>query len=174
MVELAARLGRQLDHGGLRIATAESCTGGLIAALITETPGSSAWFDAGFITYSNAAKVDTLGVSESTLERFGAVSEPVVREMALGALRASPRSQIAISVSGVAGPGGGSPAKPVGTVCFACAIGGSSLALPSPDGTGRPSIWAATVRFSGDRRAVRFFAARAALALALEGLARRG
>jgi nicotinamide-nucleotide amidase len=174
MVEFAARLGRRLQNGGLRIATAESCTGGLVAALITETPGSSAWFEAGFVTYSNAAKVRTLGVSETTLERFGAVSEPVVREMALGALRASPRSQIAISVSGVAGPGGGSPAKPVGTVCFACAIGGSAPASSPLDGKGPAAIWAATLRFPGDRRAVRFFAARAALVLALEGLARRG
>jgi nicotinamide-nucleotide amidase len=105
---------------GLKIATAESCTGGLVAALLTEIPGSSDVVERGFVTYSNEAKRELLGVAESTLARYGAVSEPTAREMAAGALRAS-RAQIAVSITGVAGPGGGSVEKPVGLVHFACA-----------------------------------------------------
>ncbi len=97
---------------------AESCTGGLISALITNTAGSSAWFDSGLVTYSNQAKQDLLKVQEATLTQYGAVSEQVAMEMAIGALQQG-RSTIAASVTGIAGPDGGTLAKPVGTVCFA-------------------------------------------------------
>ena len=105
---------------GLKLATAESCTGGLVAGLLTEIAGSSDVVERGFVTYSNEAKREMLGVAAATLEAHGAVSEATAREMALGALRAS-RADIAVSVTGVAGPGGGSDAKPVGLVHFACA-----------------------------------------------------
>ena len=97
---------------------AESCTGGLISALITNTAGSSAWFDSGWVSYSNQAKQDLLKVKEITLMQYGAVSEKVAMEMAIGALQQG-RSTFAASVTGIAGPEGGTPAKPVGTVCFA-------------------------------------------------------
>jgi len=97
---------------------AESCTGGLISALITNTAGSSAWFDSGWVSYSNQAKQDLLKVKEITLMQYGAVSEKVAMEMAIGALQQG-RATIAASVTGIAGPEGGTPAKPVGTVCFA-------------------------------------------------------
>ena len=97
---------------------AESCTGGLISALITNTAGSSAWFDSGLVTYSNQAKQDLLSVQQSSLDQYGAVSEQVAMEMAIGALQQG-RATIAASVTGIAGPDGGTPAKPVGTVCFA-------------------------------------------------------
>lgn len=97
---------------------AESCTGGLISALITNTAGSSAWFDSGWVSYSNQAKQDLLKVKEITLSQYGAVSEKVAMEMAIGALQQG-RATIAASVTGIAGPEGGTPAKPVGTVCFA-------------------------------------------------------
>lgn len=104
----------------LRISTAESCTGGLVAAAITDVAGSSEVFDRGFVTYSNAAKVEMLGVPAQTLEACGAVSAETARAMALGALEQS-AADIAVSVTGIAGPGGGSPEKPVGLVHFACA-----------------------------------------------------
>ena len=112
---------------GLKIATAESCTGGLVAALLTEIAGSSDVFERGFVTYSNAAKQELLGVSAATLAAHGAVSAATAREMALGALAHS-RAEIAVSVTGVAGPGGGSADKPVGLVHFACAGPGERLA----------------------------------------------
>jgi nicotinamide-nucleotide amidase len=121
LYELAEKTGRALEARGLMLATAESCTGGWIAEAITMIPGSSAWLDRGFVTYTNAAKQEMLGVRAQTLERNGAVSEPVVVEMVQGALRAS-RAQVAVAVSGVAGPSGGTPQKPVGTVCFAWAV----------------------------------------------------
>ena len=102
------------------LSLAESCTGGLISALITNTAGSSAWFDRGLVTYSNQAKQDLLKVKETTLTQYGAVSEQVAMEMAIGALQQG-RSTIAASVTGIAGPDGGTMAKPVGTVCFAWA-----------------------------------------------------
>ncbi|MEO4040594.1 CinA family protein [Hoeflea sp. CAU 1731] len=105
---------------GLLVATAESCTGGMIAAAITDIPGSSAVFDRGFVTYSNQAKKDMLGVSEATLDRFGAVSRQTAEEMALGAVSRS-RADFAVSVTGIAGPGGGSAEKPVGLVHMAVA-----------------------------------------------------
>jgi nicotinamide-nucleotide amidase len=105
---------------GITIATAESCTGGLVAALITTVPGSSDVFDRGFVTYSNAAKIECLGVPEQLLQKFGAVSEEAAKSMAAGALAHS-GAAIALSVTGIAGPGGGLPAKPIGLVRFALA-----------------------------------------------------
>ncbi|MEM9740321.1 MAG: CinA family protein [Pseudomonadota bacterium] len=104
----------------LRIVTAESCTGGLLGGLFTEIAGSSAVFERGFVTYSNRAKAETLGVAGDILADYGAVSEPVARMMAEGALENS-RANISIAITGIAGPGGGTPMKPVGTVHFACA-----------------------------------------------------
>jgi len=118
IIELSTLLGERLKKKGLKIATAESCTGGGIAQAITEIPGSSAWFDRGFVTYSNLSKVEMLGVKQSTLEQYGAVSEQVAIEMVKGALINSD-SDIAVAVTGVAGPGGGVEKKPVGTVYIA-------------------------------------------------------
>ena len=115
---LATELGAALKARGLMLVLAESCTGGLASAAITEIPGSSAWFERGFVTYSNEAKMEMLGVTAKTLEKFGAVSEETAREMALGALKNS-HANVAISITGIAGPAGGTPEKPVGTVCFA-------------------------------------------------------
>src|ERR687895_1929740 len=125
LYELAEKVGRTLEARKLMLATAESCTGGWIAEAITMIPGSSAWLDRGFVTYTNDAKREMLGVRAETLDRHGAVSEPVVVEMVQGALRAS-RAQVAVAVSGVAGPSGGTPQKPVGTVCFAWGIEGQA------------------------------------------------
>ena len=152
---LAVRLGAALADRGALAATAESCTGGWIAATITAVAGSSGWFDRGFVTYSNEAKRELLGVAETTLTRHGAVSEPVARERAEGALRAS-RATFAVAVTGVAGPGGGSAEKPVGTVCFGWSQRGGASA-------------SATHRLAGDRNAVR----RQSVILALEGLIER-
>jgi len=115
---LAQQLGERLLARGRRLITAESCTGGWIAKVITDLPGSSGWFERGLVTYSNQAKQELLGVSAETLERHGAVSEATVREMAAGALARAP-ADLALAVSGIAGPGGGAPDKPVGTVWFA-------------------------------------------------------
>jgi len=104
------------------LVTAESCTGGWVAQAVTAVPGSSEWFERGFVTYSNAAKHEVLGVSKKTLKKFGAVSEETAREMARGALAHS-RADVAVAVTGVAGPSGGTAAKPVGMVCFAWARG---------------------------------------------------
>ncbi len=114
---LALQLGHALEARRQMAATAESCTGGLVAGAITAVAGSSAWFDRGFITYSNDAKIEQLGVSRETLATFGAVSTQTAAEMAEGALRAS-RAQWTLAVTGVAGPGGGTIDKPVGLVCF--------------------------------------------------------
>jgi len=118
IIELARQLGKVLKEQGMKIATAESCTGGGIAQAITEIPGSSAWFDRGFVTYSNAAKLQMLQVKQSTLDEFGAVSEQVAIEMVEGALMNS-NADLAVSVTGIAGPDGGSKQKPVGTVYIA-------------------------------------------------------
>lgn len=118
--DAAIQLGQALKARGFMLAMAESCTGGMVAEAITSIAGSSVWFDRGFVTYSNAAKIDMLDVSNTTLEKFGAVSEQTAAEMAIGALKNS-AAQIAGSITGIAGPDGGSPAKPVGTVCFAWA-----------------------------------------------------
>ena len=149
---LATELGTRLLERGEVLATAESCTGGWVSQCVTAIAGSSAWFDRGFVTYSNEAKADMLGVSKKTIVRHGAVSEPVVIEMATGVLRRS-RAQWALAISGVAGPSGGTPEKPVGTVCFAWA---------GPEG----SAEAETCHFPGDREAVR----RASVEHALQGL----
>lgn len=118
---LAAELGSALKKHGYMLALAESCTGGMVSQTITSIAGSSDWFDRGFITYSNASKIEMLGVAQRTLEKFGAVSEQTAHEMATGALKNS-RAQIAASITGIAGPDGGTLEKPVGTVCFAWAM----------------------------------------------------
>ena len=120
---LAAELGARLAERKMLCATAESCTGGLVAGAITDIAGSSGWFERGWVTYSNEAKMEALGVPEATLARHGAVSEATARAMAEGALARS-RADIAVAVTGVAGPAGGSPEKPVGMVCFAWAKSG--------------------------------------------------
>jgi nicotinamide-nucleotide amidase len=120
LFELAERVGLRLRAAGRRIVTAESCTAGWIAKALTDIPGSSQWFECGFVTYSNAAKMRDVGVSARTLANEGAVSEATVREMAEGALRVS-GADVAVAVSGIAGPDGGTPAKPVGTVWFCAA-----------------------------------------------------
>ncbi|CAM5327674.1 MULTISPECIES: nicotinamide-nucleotide amidase [unclassified Thauera] len=138
---LAQQVGQALGARRWQLATAESCTGGWIAEAVTAIGGSSAWFDRGFVTYSNEAKIDMLGVSAHTLATQGAVSEATVREMAAGALDRS-IATVAVAVSGIAGPSGGSPAKPVGTVCIGWALrAGEQSAL--------------TLHFAGDRSAVR-------------------
>ena len=157
VVALDTRLGRLLVPSGRMLATVESCTGGLIARALTETPGSSAWFDRGFITYSNQAKTDLVGVPEALLAQFGAVSEPVARAMAEGGLTRS-AAFLTMSVTGVAGPGGGSPDKPVGLVCFGWALRGEAAQ-------------SVTHRFDGDRAAVRRQAALFALRGALQRVA---
>jgi nicotinamide-nucleotide amidase len=154
MNALAQKLGERLKARGAMLVTAESCTGGWAAQAATAIAGSSAWFERGFVTYSNAAKEEMLGVRHATLEKHGAVSEETAREMALGALERS-HGTIALAITGIAGPGGGSAAKPVGTVCFAWAIKGAADS-------------AETRRFSGDRDAVRRQSVEHALARALE------
>jgi nicotinamide-nucleotide amidase len=119
---LSRKTGKALKKKGQTLVTAESCTGGWVAQAVTSVAGSSNWFERGYVTYSNAAKREALGVSKKTLARYGAVSEPAAREMARGALKRS-RAGIALAVTGIAGPGGGLPGKPVGTVCFAWAQG---------------------------------------------------
>jgi nicotinamide-nucleotide amidase len=123
MDKLAAEVGELLKSHGLMLATAESCTGGGVAQSVTEVAGSSAWFERGFVTYSNLSKQQMLGVRESTLREHGAVSEMTVREMVAGALQHS-SAQVALSVSGIAGPDGGTVEKPVGTVWFAWGLKG--------------------------------------------------
>jgi nicotinamide-nucleotide amidase len=152
--QVAARLGRALRAQRLLLSTAESCTAGGVAYAVTLAPGSSEWFERGFITYSNEAKIQVLGVAPAYLRDFGAVSEPVARAMALGALSHS-SAQVAVAVTGVAGPGGGTEAKPVGMVCFAWAI--------RRDAQQAPWVKTATQRFDGDRSAVRSAAIVAAL-----------
>ena len=151
---LSLRIADLLRRQGLTLATAESCTGGWAAQVITHTAGSSAWFDRGFVTYSNEAKVEMLGVSPETLVSHGAVSLQTAAEMAVGALKRS-NALIALSISGIAGPTGGSPGKPVGTVCFGWCRRGNA-----PD-TERQ-------QFEGDREAIR----RQAVIHALKGLPR--
>jgi nicotinamide-nucleotide amidase len=143
---LAQRAGEALQRQGLFLVTAESCTGGGIAAAVTDIPGSSAWFDRGFVVYSNDSKVEMLGVDAGLLRTEGAVSEPVVQAMVAGALARSP-AQLAVAVSGVAGPGGGSPEKPVGTVCLAWQHRGQSPQVQTMLFHGnRDEVRAATVR----------------------------
>ncbi|MBK6632675.1 MAG: nicotinamide-nucleotide amidase [Betaproteobacteria bacterium] len=150
--QLSIRLGEVLLERKLMLACAESCTGGWVSEVVTATAGSSQWFDRGFVTYSNAAKQELLGVGADTLRQEGAVSEAVVGEMAAGALRRS-HAQAALAISGVAGPSGGSPGKPVGTVCFAWVLRG-----------GEPKT--ETRLYAGDRETVR----RQSVIHALQGL----
>jgi nicotinamide-nucleotide amidase len=152
LYKLAEDVGAALKQRKLMLATAESCTGGWISEAVTMVPGSSDWFERGFVTYTYISKREMLGVKEATLEKHGAVAEEIVREMAAGALSRS-HAQVAVAVSGVAGPGGGTPEKPVGTVCFAWAV---------KEGATR----AETRRFSGNREAVR----RRSVEHALKGL----
>jgi nicotinamide-nucleotide amidase len=147
--QLAIELGDNLRARGWMIATAESCTGGWIGQVLTSIPGSSDWYERGFITYANAAKQEMLGVPAATLEQHGAVSEETTRAMATGALAHS-HAQAALAISGIAGPGGGTPQKPVGTVCYGWALA---------DGTQMSS----TCRLDGDREEVRSRAVAAAL-----------
>ncbi len=140
MNELAQKVGAALKARGLLLVTAESCTGGWVAMEVTAIAGSSDWFERGYVTYSNAAKREELGVAEATLKHHGAVSEETAREMAAGALKKA-RGQVALAITGVAGPTGGSRDKPVGTVCFAWAHGSK--------------ISSETRRFDGDRESVR-------------------
>ncbi|RPH61190.1 MAG: CinA family protein [Burkholderiales bacterium] len=157
VVDAAVGLGHALRACGWMIATAESCTGGAIARALTETGGSSTWFERGFVTYSDQAKIDLLGVSADTLAAAGAVSPAVAAQMADGALTRS-RAQLSLAVTGIAGPGGATPGKPVGTVCFGWA---AIDAAPVTE----------TRRFAGDRAAVRRAAALHALRRARELLA---
>jgi len=152
IVELAADLGHLLQERGLKVTCAESCTGGGVARAITEIAGSSTWFEYGFVTYANEAKQQLLGVSPEALERWGAVSEAVVEQMAQGALQASD-AHLAVAISGIAGPGGGTAEKPVGTVWFAWA-------------THQGEVRTLCQCFGGDRGQVRA----TAVAQALEGL----
>ena len=131
----------------LFLATAESCTGGMIAAACTDMAGSSAWFERGFVTYSNAAKTDMLGVDAGLIAQHGAVSEPVARAMAFGAIRQS-AAQVSVAVTGVAGPTGGSAAKPVGTVWFGFSVSGQLLSEQQCFAGDRAAVRAATVRYA--------------------------
>ncbi|UUM21662.1 CinA family protein [Mycoavidus sp. SF9855] len=146
--QLAIRVGNQLRAGRLFLTSAESCTGGLVAAAITEISGSSQWFERGFITYSNQSKTEMIGVPTELIERHGAVSEPVARAMAEGALRNS-RAQIAVAITGLAGPGGATEHKPVGTVYFAW--------------SNRLHTTSETLLFKGERQQIRRSAATHAL-----------
>lgn len=146
MTDYRWEIAEKLQRLGWMLTTAESCTGGLIAAACTDLAGSSAWFERGFVTYSNAAKTELLGVDAGLIERFGAVSEPVARAMAQGALMRSP-ARMSVAVTGIAGPPtGGSAEKPVGTVWFGWSLRG-------PDGALHTDT--EVHRFDGDRAAVR-------------------
>lgn len=138
---LAAELGSVLLQRGWMLATAESCTGGWAAQAATAIAGSSSWFERGFVTYSNEAKMEMLGVRAETLAAFGAVSEETAAEMAQGSLAHS-RAQAAFAITGIAGPTGGTPEKPVGTVCFAWVRAGTGVVT-------------ARHQFSGERRRIR-------------------
>ncbi len=152
LFRLAVETGRALKAKGWMLVTAESCTGGWVAEAVTMVPGSSEWFERGFITYTDLAKQQMLGVQTATLQAHGAVSEATVREMVAGALARSP-GDVALAVSGVAGPSGGTPAKPVGMVCLAWWLRGWEPIC-------------VTRHFPGDREAVR----RLSVVAALEGL----
>lgn len=141
LVSRAEALGQALTASGSLCATVESCTGGMVSMAITSVAGSSAWFDRGFVTYTNDAKQAMVGVASATLAQHGAVSEAVVDEMARGAL-ANSQAALAVAVSGIAGPGGAVPGKPVGTVCFGVASRNGAMAQ-------------FTQQFDGDRQSVR-------------------
>ncbi|MFZ5755928.1 MAG: CinA family protein [Pseudomonadota bacterium] len=152
---LATEVGALLKKTGVKLATAESCTGGWVAQAVTSVTGSSDWFERGFVTYSNEAKTEMLGVPAALIAQHGAVSEAVVKEMALGAVKNS-RAHLSVAISGIAGPGGGSPDKPVGTVWLAW-------------GQKRGYAEAELHRLTGDRAVIR---ARAVV-IALDGLRQR-
>jgi nicotinamide-nucleotide amidase len=152
ITELARRLGRSCRRRKVVLVAAESCTGGGLAEAITRISGSSRWFERGMVTYTNVAKKEMLGVSRRTLENHGAVSEPVAREMATGALKKS-TGDVSVSITGIAGPTGGSKAKPVGLVWFAWAVRGGP-------------VQSRAFRFRGDRLEIR----RQAVAVGLQGL----
>lgn len=156
LLSLAQAVSQSLLARGWMLATAESCTGGLIAATCTELSGSSVWFERGFVTYSNAAKSELIGVPPELIATHGAVSEAVATAMAHGA-RTHSAAQVSLAVTGVAGPTGGSPAKPVGTVWFGWSMPGREHAE--------------MCRFAGDRRAVRRQTVRHALAWLVDALA---
>jgi nicotinamide-nucleotide amidase len=156
MQSLANKVGDELHSRGLTLATAESCTGGGIAQLVTSLAGSSAWFDCGFVTYSNSAKHKMLNVDVAIIEQYGAVSEPVVIQMAENAVRLSD-ADVAVAVSGIAGPGGGTSEKPVGTIWLAWAI------------KGHPTV-ACRSLFQGDRNEIRQQCVQRALQGILENL----
>ena len=147
--QLAQALGEKLRARGWMLATAESCSGGWVGQLVTAIPGSSHWYERGFITYANAAKIEMLGVPPETLAAHGAVSEETAMAMAAGALRHS-HAQATLAISGIAGPGGGTPQKPVGLVCYGWALA---------DGT----LLSSTCRLDGDREEIRSRAVAAAL-----------
>ncbi|MBI4195376.1 MAG: CinA family protein [Betaproteobacteria bacterium] len=155
LYELAEQVGHALKSRRLMLATAESCTGGWVSQAITMVPGSSSWFERGFVTYTYISKREMLGVEDATLGAHGAVSEPTVREMVKGALERS-HAQVAVAVSGTAGPSGGTPEKPVGTICFAWSLKGGA-------------IESETQHFVGDRDAVR----KQSVAHALKGILAR-
>jgi len=157
LFQLAEQLGHLLKQKGWMLASAESCTGGWVGQSVTAVAGSSQWYERGFITYTNLAKQEMLGVAATTLETHGAVSEETAREMAAGALRHS-QAQISVAVSGIAGPGGGTPRKPVGTVCIGWA---------STEG----NLSSTTCRLGGDREEIRARAVAAALRGLIELLA---
>jgi nicotinamide-nucleotide amidase len=121
LIELAESVGKKLAEKKWQLVTAESCTGGGVGAVITEVSGSSVWYDRGFITYSNAAKIEMLGVPAALIAEHGAVSEPVAQAMAQGALQYS-NANVSLAITGIAGPGGDTAEKPVGTVCFAWSL----------------------------------------------------
>ncbi len=146
---LACELGEKLHARGWMLATAESCTGGWVGQLLTSLPGSSHWYERGFITYANAAKIEMLGVPAELIDAHGAVSEETASAMAAGALAHS-HAQATLAISGIAGPGGGSPQKPVGLVCYGWALA---------DGT----VISSTCRLDGDREEIRSRAVAAAL-----------
>ncbi|QDQ88086.1 CinA family protein [Alcaligenaceae bacterium SJ-26] len=161
--QLSARIGQeaellasQMRTRGWMLATAESCTGGLLAGAITDLPGSSDWFERGYVTYSNEAKQDELGVTADALHRYGAVSEQVAAQMAAGVLKASVRPTLSLATTGIAGPGGATDGKPVGMVCFGMAWRDAGEILSRTE----------TCLFAGDRRQVRLAAVEFALRLA--------
>jgi len=154
---LASQVIASAASSGVMLTVAESCTGGLVAAALTDIAGASAVLDRGFVTYSNAAKSDCLGVAAATLAAHGAVSGETAGEMASGALQAAPACQLAVAITGIAGPGGGTAEKPVGLVWFG---------LAGRDGT----VITRACRFTGDRTSIRLQAAQKAMELLLDGI----
>ncbi|WP_375136024.1 CinA family protein [Nitrosomonas oligotropha] len=151
---MAVKTGQNLVQRGWMLVTTESCTGGWVGQAVTAVPGSSAWYERGYITYSNTAKREMLGVQQATLDQYGAVSLQIAQEMAIGALNRS-HAQISVSITGIAGPDGGTAEKPIGMVCFAWA---------AQDGL----VQQETRYFTGDRETIR----RQAVATALQGILR--